>query len=147
MARSPPPRPLWNRKTQGIGHGRPQIPRFGREKWCLNVAKPKNFIDFSLQNVTVRHFLAFWKLFFYRGSFKHKVFTWVRASEALLGLILGLLVPPGAHFGPPGASSGRLLGPFDAPMALLEAPGGAIPRKNINILEHNLHIQNYTKST
>ena len=91
-------------KHKEMAHGRPQIPRFGREKWCLNVAKPTNFIDFSLQNVTVRHFLAFWKLFFYRGSFKHKVFTWVRASEALLGLILGLLGPPGAHFGPPAAS-------------------------------------------
>ena len=76
-----------------------------------------NFIDFSLQNVTVRHFLAFWKLFFYRGSFKHTVFTWVRASEgskndilfrrlwvswrllgrfgALLGPLLGLIF----HFG------------------------------------------------
>ena len=64
----------------------------------------------SLQNATVRHFLAFWGLFFYRGSLKHMVFTRVRASEALLGLILGrlglilrLLGPPGAHSGPPRA--------------------------------------------
>ena len=53
-----------------MAHGRPQIPRFGREKWCINVAKPRNFIDFSLQNATVRHFLAFWGLCFSRGVFK-----------------------------------------------------------------------------
>ncbi len=100
-----PPRvsrePFWNNfdliftlasyKHEEMAHGRPHIPRFGREKWCLNAAKPRNFIIFPLQNVTVRYFLAFWKLFFYRGSFKHTVFTRVRASEALLGLILGLL--------------------------------------------------------
>ena len=45
-----------------------------------------------------------------------------------------LLEPPGAHFGPPGASSGRLLGPFGLSWVVLGPQG---PPKTRKIAENN----------
>ena len=81
--------------------------RFGRGKWCIKAAKPKDFIISSLQNVTVRHFLAFWGLFVLKGVCKtHGIYVGSRfrgtkktcfydfwASWRLLGRFGALLGP------------------------------------------------------
>ena len=101
--------PLWTRKNRGIGHGRLQIARFGREKCCINAAKPLNFIIFSLQNATVRHFLAFWVSKSLKSRFK---------------LQLAFGTASGSDLGP---QNGSKMAPKSTPRGSQDAPGARLP--------------------